>query len=67
MAERDDLDEVHTESSGEEEEVSEQASQQPQRDTVPKDTLPVSKTNLAPPLPPPPPVNAATSLNQVTT
>ncbi|XP_020667665.3 tripartite motif-containing protein 55 isoform X2 [Pogona vitticeps] len=61
VAEGEDLDEVHTESSGEEEEVSEQTSQQRQQDTVPKDILPISETNLAPP---PPSVDAATSLNQ---
>ncbi|KAJ7338881.1 hypothetical protein JRQ81_012783 [Phrynocephalus forsythii] len=64
VAEGEDLDEVHTESSGEEEELSEHASSQPQQDTAPKDTPPVSQTNLAPSLSPSPQINAATSPNQ---
>ncbi|XP_061456294.1 tripartite motif-containing protein 55 isoform X2 [Rhineura floridana] len=53
VAEGEELDEVHTESSGDEEEVSERASQQPQQGTVPKDPRVVSQTNAAPSLPPP--------------
>ncbi|XP_062986866.1 tripartite motif-containing protein 55 isoform X2 [Elgaria multicarinata webbii] len=64
VAEGEELDDVHTESSGEEEEVSERASQQPQQDTVPKDTLAVSQTNVAPSSPSPASVNAATAATQ---
>lgn len=66
VAEAEELDEVQTESSGEEE-ASEQVSQQPQQATeMPKDTLAVSQTNAAPSLPPPPSVTAASPVNQVT-
>ncbi|XP_077789086.1 tripartite motif-containing protein 55 isoform X1 [Podarcis muralis] len=64
VAEAEELDEVQTESSGEEE-ASEQVSQQPQQATeMPKDTLAVSQTNAAPSLPPPPSVTAASPVNQ---
>ncbi|XP_066482006.1 tripartite motif-containing protein 55 isoform X2 [Tiliqua scincoides] len=54
--EGDEVDEVHTESSGEEEEASEMASQQTQQDTVLKDTTAVSQTNPGPSLSSPSPV-----------
>ncbi|KAL8182064.1 UNVERIFIED_CONTAM: Tripartite motif-containing protein 55 [Gekko kuhli] len=57
-------DEVHTESSGEEDEVSELPSQQLQQDTPPKDAPAVPQTNSAPSLPPPAPVAATTMPNQ---
>ncbi|XP_042321426.1 tripartite motif-containing protein 55 [Sceloporus undulatus] len=55
---------VHTESSGEEEGVSEQASQQLQQNAVPEEMPAVSQTILPSTLPPPPSMNAASSDNQ---
>nr|XP_056710108.1 tripartite motif-containing protein 55 isoform X2 [Euleptes europaea] len=62
--EGEEFDEVHTESSGEEDEVSELPSQQPQQDTPAKDTSAVPQTNSAPSLPPPPSDAATTTPNQ---
>ncbi|XP_060631384.2 tripartite motif-containing protein 55 isoform X1 [Anolis sagrei] len=64
VPEGEELDEVHTESSGEEEEVSEQASQQPQQNAVPEEMPAVTQINVPSTLPPPLPMNAATSDNQ---
>ncbi|KAH0617667.1 hypothetical protein JD844_016130 [Phrynosoma platyrhinos] len=64
VAEGEELDAVHTESSGEEEGVSEQASQQLQQNSVPEEMPAVSQTNLPPTLPLPPSMNAASSDNQ---
>lgn len=59
-------DEIHTESSGEEDEISEQASsQQVQQDIALKDTLAVSQSNLAPSSPSNPLVNTPTTAKQV--
>lgn len=66
MVEGEEFDEVHTESSGEENEVSELPSQEPQLDTSPKDTPAVPQTNSAPSLLPPSVPDAATTApNQV--
>lgn len=60
-------DEIHTESSGEEDEIAEQASsQQLQQDIALKDTLAVSQSNPAPSLPSNPLVNTPTTAKQVT-
>ncbi|XP_015264599.1 PREDICTED: tripartite motif-containing protein 55 isoform X2 [Gekko japonicus] len=64
VVEGEESDEVHTESSGEEDEVSELPSQQPQQDTPPKDPPAVPQTNSAPSLPPPAPIAATTVPNQ---
>ncbi|XP_032079013.1 tripartite motif-containing protein 55 [Thamnophis elegans] len=58
-------DEIHTESSGEEDEIAEQASsQQLQQDIALKDTLAVSQSNLAPSLPSNLLVNTPTTAKQ---
>ncbi|XP_026548095.1 tripartite motif-containing protein 55-like, partial [Notechis scutatus] len=58
-------DEIHTESSGEEDEISEQAStQQLQQDIALKDTLAVSQSSLAPSLPSNPLVNTPTTAKE---
>ncbi|XP_054841676.1 tripartite motif-containing protein 55 isoform X2 [Eublepharis macularius] len=53
VVEGEEFDEVHTESSGEEDEVSERPSQQPQQDTPPTDTPAVLQTDSAASVPPP--------------
>ncbi|XP_060099679.1 tripartite motif-containing protein 55 isoform X2 [Heteronotia binoei] len=58
------FDEIHTESSGEEDEVSELPSQQPQGDIPPKNTSAVPQNNSAPSLPPPAPDAVTTAPNQ---
>ncbi|XP_048364429.1 tripartite motif-containing protein 55 isoform X2 [Sphaerodactylus townsendi] len=61
--EGEELDEVHTESSGEDE-VTELPSKQPQQNTPAKDTLTISQTNTAPSSPPSPSDAATTAPNQ---
>lgn len=63
VAEGEEFDDIHTESSGEEDEVS----QMPQQDTQPKEAPTVSQTNSASSLPPPAPDAATTAPNQVIT
>lgn len=60
VAEGEEFDDIHTESSGEEDEVS----QMPQQDTQPKEAPTVPQTNSASSLPPPAPDAATTAPNQ---